>query len=151
MAVRRPSILTLRHQQARQILCISCRMACLGVVPMAAVFRTPLSRRIEPESSWQALNPGRTPRLQQQQPPGRQPVGAGDPAHAPAQMLMDLMDKLTTLLTVVVEPADKSQHDAEVARVREEMVQAKENIAAEETRMVAKRAALDARAQQLQA
>ena len=64
---------------------------------------------------------------------------------------MDLMDKLTTLLTAAVEPADKAQHDAEVARVREEMVQAKENLAAEETRMAAERAALDARAQQLQA
>ena len=60
---------------------------------------------------------------------------------------MDLMDKLT----VVVEPADKAQHDAEVARVREEMVQAKENLAAEETQMAAERAALDAHAQQLQA
>ena len=64
---------------------------------------------------------------------------------------MDLMDELTTLLTAVVEPADKFQHDAEVARVREEMVQAKENLAAEEVRMAAERAALDARAQQLQA
>ena len=64
---------------------------------------------------------------------------------------MDLMDKLTTLLTATIEPADKTQHDAEVARVREEMVQAKENLAAEETQMAAERAALDARAQQLQA
>ena len=67
----------------------------------------------------------------------------------PAQILMDLMDKLTTLLTAVVEPADKAQHDAEVARVCEEMVQAKENLAAEEVRMAAERAALDVRAQQL--
>ena len=48
---------------------------------------------------------------------------------------MDLMDKLTTLLTAAVEPADKTQHDTEVARVREEIVQAKENLATEETRM----------------
>ena len=61
------------------------------------------------------------------------------------------MDKLTTLLTAVVEPADKAQHDAEVAHVREEMVQAKENLAAEEVRMAAERAALDVHAQQLQA
>ena len=66
-------------------------------------------------------------------------------------MLIDLMDKLTALLTVVIEPADKVQHDAEVARVREEMAQAKENLAAEEVRMAVERAALDARAQQLQA
>ena len=45
-------------------------------------------------------------------------------------MLMDLMDKLTALLTVVVEPVDKAQHDAEVEWVREEMAQAKENLAA---------------------
>ena len=64
---------------------------------------------------------------------------------------MDLMDKLTTLLTAVVEPADQAQHDVEVAHVREEMVQAKENLAAEEVRMAAERAALDVRAQQLQA
>ena len=47
---------------------------------------------------------------------------------------MDLMDRLTTLLTAAVEPADKAHHDAEVARVREEMVQGKENMAVEETR-----------------
>ena len=74
--------------------------------------------------------------------------GSGDHVRPPAQMLMDLMDKLTALLTNVVEPADKSQHDAEVARVRKEMAQAKENLAAEEVRMAAERAALDARAQQ---
>ena len=64
----------------------------------------------------------------------------------PAQVLMDLMDKLTALLIVVVEPADKAWHDAEVAQVREEMAHAKENLAAEEVRMAAERAALDARA-----
>ena len=52
-------------------------------------------------------------------------AGSGDPARPPAQILMDLMDRLATLLTAAVEPADKAQHDAEVARVREEMVQAK--------------------------
>ena len=52
-------------------------------------------------------------------------AGSGDPARPPAQILMDLMDKMMTLLTAVIEPVDKAQHDAEVARVREEMVQAK--------------------------
>ena len=56
-----------------------------------------------------------------------------------------------TLLTAVVEPTDKAQHDAEVVHVREEMVQAKENLAAEEGRMAAERVALDVRAQRLQA
>ena len=64
---------------------------------------------------------------------------------------MDLTDKLTALLTAVVEPADRARHDAKVARMREEKVQAKENLAAEEVRMAAERAALDAHAQQLQA
>ena len=58
---------------------------------------------------------------------------------------------MTALLTVVVEPADKAQHDTEVAILREEMARAKENLAAEEVRMTAERAAFDARAQQLQA
>ena len=53
---------------------------------------------------------------------GSAAAGSGDPARPPSQILMDLMDKLTTLLTAVVEPADKAQHDAEVARVHQEMV-----------------------------
>ena len=68
-------------------------------------------------------------------------AGSGDPTRPPAQVLMDLMDKLTTLLTAMVEPSDKAQHDAEVACVREEMVQAKENLATKETRMAIERAA----------
>ena len=82
---------------------------------------------------------------------GSAAAGSGDPARPPAQMLMDLTDKLAALLTAVVEPADKAYHDAEVVRVREEMAQAKENLAADEVRMAAERTALDARAQQLQA
>ena len=68
-----------------------------------------------------------------------------------AQVLMDLMDKMTALLTAVVEPADKAQHDTEVARLREEVAQAKENLAAEDVRMAADWAALDDHARQLQA
>ena len=63
---------------------------------------------------------------------------------------MDLMDKMTALLTAVVEPADKAQHDAEVAWLHEEIVQAKENLAAKDDRMAAEQVALDAQAQQLQ-
>ena len=80
---------------------------------------------------------------------GSAAAGAGGPVRPPAQVLIDLMDKLTALLTATVIPANKDEHDAEVARVREEMVQAKENLAAEEVRMAAERAALDIRAQQL--
>ena len=64
----------------------------------------------------------------------------------PAQVLIDLMDRLTTLLTATVNPADQAGHDAEVARLREEIAQAKENLAAEDTRLDTERAALDARA-----
>ena len=76
-------------------------------------------------------------------------AGAGGPVRPPAQILIDLMDKLTTLLTATVIPANKDEHDTEVARVREEIAQAKEALAAEDTRLGTERAALDARAQQL--
>ena len=68
----------------------------------------------------------------------------------PAQVLIDLMDKLTALLTATVILASQAEHDAEVAQVREEIARAKEALAAEDTRLAAKRTALDARAQQIQ-
>ena len=49
-------------------------------------------------------------------------AGAGGPVRPPAQVLIDLMDKLTALLTAMVIPANKDEHDMEVARVREEIV-----------------------------
>ena len=73
-------------------------------------------------------------------------AGTGGPARPPAQVLMDLMDKLTALLTATVIPADKDEHDVAVAQVREEIAQAKEALAAEDTRLAMERAALDARA-----
>ena len=48
-------------------------------------------------------------------------AGAGGLGRPPAQVLIDLMDKLTTLLTAMVIPANKDEHDAEVARVRKEI------------------------------
>ena len=42
-------------------------------------------------------------------------AGAKGPVRSPTQVLMDLTDKLTTLLTAVVNPADQARHDAEVA------------------------------------
>ena len=62
-------------------------------------------------------------------------AGAGGPVRPPAQVLIDLMDKLTTLLTATVMPADKDEQDAEVARAHEEIAQAKEALAAEDTRL----------------
>ena len=51
---------------------------------------------------------------------------AGGPVHPSAQVLIDLMDKLMALLTATVIPTNKDEHDAEVARVREEIARAKE-------------------------
>ena len=76
-------------------------------------------------------------------------AGAGGSMRPPAQVLIDLMDKLTTLLTTTVIPVNKDEHDAEVARVHEEIAQDKEALAAEDTRLATERAALDARAQRL--
>ena len=73
-------------------------------------------------------------------------AGAGGPVRPPAQVLIDLMDKLTALLTATVIPANKDEHGAEVAQVHEEIAQAKEALAAEDTRLAAEQAALDARA-----
>ena len=87
---------------------------------------------------------------------GAQPVqnpaaGAGNPVPSPAQVLMDLTDKMTALLTAVVDPADQAQHDAEVAQLKLDLVKAKEDLAAEGIRMAAERAALDAQTQLIQA
>ena len=71
--------------------------------------------------------------------------------HSPAQVLMDLTDKMTALLTAMVVPADQAQHDAEVAQLKLDIARAKEDLAAEGIRMAAKRAALDAQTQLIQA
>ena len=68
----------------------------------------------------------------------------------PAQVLTDLLDKLTTLLTAVVYPADQDQHNAVVAKLRDEIAQAKEELNAENARMAEEQAALDAQAQRIQ-
>ena len=64
----------------------------------------------------------------------------------PAQVLTDLMDNLTTLLTVEVNPTNQVQHNAEVAKLRDEIAQDKEELNAENVRMATERAALDAQA-----
>ena len=71
--------------------------------------------------------------------------------HSPAQVLMDLTDKMTALLTATVVPADQAQHDAKVAQLKLDIAQAKEDLAAEGVRMAAERAALDAQTQFIQA
>ena len=87
---------------------------------------------------------------------GAQPVqnpaaGAGNPVPSPAQVPMDLTDKMTALLTATVDPADQAQHDAEVAQLKLDLMKAKEDLAAEGIRLAAERAALDARTQLIQA
>ena len=71
-------------------------------------------------------------------------VGAGGPVRPPAQVLTDLLDNLTTLLAANVNPANQDQHNTEVAKLRDEIAQAKEDLAAENARMTAERATLDA-------
>ena len=46
-------------------------------------------------------------------------------------------------------PADQDIHNAEIAKVREQITQAKADLAAEDTRMATERAALDAQAYRL--
>ena len=60
MVVRRPSNLTVIRPPVQQILCIKFNMVCSGAVPMASLFRTPVSRRIGQESSWLELNAVKT-------------------------------------------------------------------------------------------
>ncbi len=48
-----------------------------------------------------------------------------------------------------VSPLDQDVHNAEIAKVKEQITQAKADLAAEDTRMAAERAALDAQAYRL--
>ena len=63
-----------------------------------------------------------------------------------AQVLTDLVDKLTALITTVVNPVDQDQHNAAIAKLRDEIAQAKEELKVEITRIAEERAALDAQA-----
>ena len=65
-----------------------------------------------------------------------------------AQVLSDLFDALATLM-VEVNPADQDAHNVEIAKVKDQITQAKADLAAEDTRMAAERAALDAQAYRL--
>ena len=77
--------------------------------------------------------------------------GSENPVPSPAQVLMDLTDKMTALLTATVDSADQVQHDAAVAQLKLDLIKAKEDLAAEGIRLAAERAALDARTQLIQA
>ena len=68
--------------------------------------------------------------------------------HPPTQVLSELFDALAVLMAEA-NPADQGVHNAEIAKVKEQITQAKEDLAAEDTRMATERAALDAQAYRL--
>ena len=72
-------------------------------------------------------------------------AGAGGLVRPPAQVLSDLFDALATLMAEV-NPADQDAHNAEIAKVKDQITQAKADLAAEDTRIATERAALDSQA-----
>ena len=72
-------------------------------------------------------------------------AGAGGPVRPLDQVLSDLFDALATLMAEV-NPADQDAHNAEITKVKDQITQAKADLAAEDTRIAAERAALDAQA-----
>src|SRR3954467_1481933 len=79
---------------------------------------------------------------------GSTAAGAGGSVRPPAQVLSDLFDALAALMGEA-NPTDQDAHNVEIAKVREQIHQAKADLAAEEVRMAAERAALDAQAYKL--
>ena len=77
-------------------------------------------------------------------------AGAGGSACPPAQVLTELLECLVTLMGMEVTPDYQEQHKVDVAKLRDEIGQDKMELAAENTRMAAKRAVLDAQAQRIQ-
>ena len=77
-------------------------------------------------------------------------TGAGGLVRPPVQVLSDLFDTLAALMAED-DSADQEAHNAEIAKVREQIVQAKADLAAEKDRMAAERAVLNAQAQRIQA
>ena len=67
----------------------------------------------------------------------------------PAQVLSDLFDTLATLLAAEVDAANWDQHNAEIAKVKDQITQAKADLAAENARMATERAELEAQAYRL--
>src|SRR3954470_3178076 len=79
---------------------------------------------------------------------GSTAAGAGGSVGPPAQVLSDLVDALAALMAEA-NPKDQDAHNAEITKVREQVHQAKADLAAEETKMATERAALDAQAYKL--
>ena len=75
-------------------------------------------------------------------------AGAGGSVRPPAKVLLDLFDTLVVLMAEA-NPADQDIHNVEIAKVKEQITQAKADLAAEDARITAERAALDAQAYRL--
>ena len=65
-------------------------------------------------------------------------AGAGGPVRPPAQVLSELFDALVVLMAEV-NPVDHDVHNAEIAKIKEQITQAKADLAAEDTRMATER------------
>ena len=76
---------------------------------------------------------------------------AGGPVRLPTQVLSELLEALTTLLTVEVTPANQAQHNMDVSKLHDERAQAKEDLNAENTRTATERAALEREAERIKA
>ena len=70
-------------------------------------------------------------------------AGAGSSARPSAQVLSDLFDALDVLMAEA-NPADQEVHNAEIAKVKDQITQAKAGLAAENARMATERAGLEA-------
>ena len=70
---------------------------------------------------------------------------AGAPARQPAQVLSSLMD------ATAVTPETQDQHNADIAKLKDQITWAKEDLATEDARMAEEHDALDAQSQQIQA
>ena len=66
----------------------------------------------------------------------------------PAQVLSEVFNALAVLMAEA-NPADQDIHNAEIAKIKEQISQAKADLASEDTRMASERAALDAQAYML--
>lgn len=118
---------------------------------MATVFRTPpdqINRVGIFMAGTQAANHSSTAAAMLSRSAAAAAAGAGGLIRPPVQVMSDLFDVLAVLMAEA-NPADQEAHDAEVAKVREQIVQAKADLAAERDRMAAERAALDAQAYKL--
>ena len=58
------------------------------------------------------------------------PAGAGGSAPPPAHVSSDLFDALATLLAAEVDAANRDQHNPEIAKVKDQITQAKADLAA---------------------